>query len=82
LHATVTRWVLSRSGDPFKIKTSSCEYVDSRGTLFDVVLYVLFWLNLDFSPILINLFNELFDSSEPTDNEKYLTDRKIKIWQR
>src|ERR1700733_5103458 len=76
-------------GEPFKIKASSCEYVDSRGTVFhvllsnlhEVVLYVLFGLNLDFSADLINLFNETLDKAEPSEYERYLTDRKIRIWQ-
>ena len=77
-------------GEPFKIKSSSCNYVDSRGALFyllltnlhEVVLYVLFGLNLDFSATLINLFNEILDNAEPSENERYLTERKINQWRR
>jgi hypothetical protein len=79
-----------QEGEPFKVKESSCEYVDSRGTLFyllltnlhEVVLYILFGLNLDLPTTLINLFNEILDNATSSEYERYLTERKIKQWQR
>ncbi len=76
-------------GEPFKIKASSCNYVDSRGALFymllinlhEVVLYVLFGLNLDPPTTLISLLNQILDNAEPSEYERYLKKRKIKQWQ-
>jgi hypothetical protein len=79
-----------QEGVPFEIKASSNKFVDSRGIVFyllltnlhQVVRYVLFGLNLDEPTILIELFNKVLDSAEPTADEIYLMERNIKRWQR
>jgi hypothetical protein len=76
-------------GVPFEIRPSSTKFVDSRGTVFhillinlhQVVLYVLFGLNFDTPVSLTELFNEILDNTEPTADEIYLMERNIKRWQ-
>jgi hypothetical protein len=76
-------------GVPFKIRSSSTKFVDSRGTVFyillhnlhEVVLYVLFGLNLDSPESLNELFKEILNCVEPTADEIYLMERNIKRWQ-
>jgi Family of unknown function (DUF5677) len=79
-----------QAGMPFEIRRSSAKFVDSRGTIFyvlltnlhKVVLYVLFGLNFDTPASLVELFNKILDNAEPTADEIYLMERNIKRWQR
>lgn len=81
-------------GIPFQIKSSTQEYVDTRGSIFylltnnlhRVVLYVLFGFDMKAFPMLVQLYEKVLADAEPTDQEIYLDDMvragKVKRWRR
>jgi Family of unknown function (DUF5677) len=82
------------TGIPFQVKLSTQEYVDTRGSLFyllinnlhRVVLYVLFGFDLKAFQLLVQLYEEVLADAEPTDQEIYLGNMvragKVKRWRR
>jgi hypothetical protein len=76
-------------GVPFEIKNSSHEYIDSRETIFylvltnlhRVVLYLLFGLGLDAPLDLIKLFDHTIENAVPSEFQIFY-EGKFKRWRR